>query len=740
MSYTDNLQYDSEVESCFVRLSCRLVIPTADFILDSGTRYYVPFSHGPVYELFNRGTEKTEVASIGALGANKFFYDNDAQRLYFDPGEDITFDAARYMVATFYLFFSDTEMIWYEDPTDDTTRSVLWRALVKSQPSFKITIPPKGLGFFPIEPTALSIINDHSLNYLLGNGSFRRTAVETWHRLGDLSTGNIRKRLTGVVGLRIAISEESISFDVVDKSIDFDRQPSDIRTYDGNPAIDPKYHNTPAMKLIGSCGGFDYYAQLTRLLGNDGEFDPDHAAFFEMVNVDYDAEAPTTSNNRKFALLYDPNGYHSELSIAGSLRPGGGNTFDPTTNAETLGLRAGERVWFDGAADQYLEVAGLTGGALNNVTFTTVPTGGANQAGNLRRAPFDVYLIKNGVTPYRLYYGRDFTVTTHMSNITGITLGSSAESNVGAATFDPNTDAVWCVPAGRRNQVTFGGNPVGPASEMKTGDELLYQFLKEDCDLSEDEIDYDSISAIAPYVDWQVFIPNPIAQLDDYQPLRQTLDLLLKSLLLRGYFDADGVFTVRAYKPITSSDETVDKEEILDGSFSYEIDYSEVKTPYLIEAWNAQASHRLGFSGVTKDDIVAGTAQVKFIETENPTIQQGLGSSSYKGLYLHRTEVEELLEHLVAKDNATLSFFYRMGELFGERDGLMRISGKRLALLQGSGDTLTVNRDSLPGLDDATGNNAQFEIAEIEKGDTQTSLTLNDNKAAQDKSSEDFWP
>lgn len=738
--YADNLQYDSELEGHFVRAECRINIRYADLTSEGGNLYSVALEYGPVVGLTIVPTAFTEASDPDAIADGEFYYDRDEKRLYFNYSFITPSD---YIVATFRMFFSNQECIWHETPDDDTTPLVAWRPLVKTPPAYKVTIPAKGIGFFPIEPSSLTLVNDKSLNFLLGNGSMNRTKCELWHQLGELEVDNLEKQLTGVFGMRISGDDTSIIFDVLDKSMNMDSFPEDIRNYDGASTIDPRFQGTAVMKALGATGG-----RAREDLSGNVEAKQNDSCFVEMVNVQYDADAPTTSNNRNFALLYNPGGNkYTELTVVGRMNFNSNNTFDVNPGADTDNrkFRKGEVVWWDSDAgsgdDKYL-ITGDRDGS-DRLAFTTNPGGSANQAGTLRRSIFDVFLIKDGTTPIRLKYGRDFTQATHLTNVLGITLTSTAEANNSVATFDPKTDAIWCVPLGRTNQVTYDGNNVGGATNMKTGGEILYQFLKEEAGLDESEIDYQSIEDAAPYIDnIQVFVPLPLVQLDDYPTIRTVLDLILKTLLVRGYFNAAGQFTIRPIKPIVTVDEDVAKEHL--AKYSFEIDYSDIKALYPIAVWNSRTRHFLGFSGATKDQIWAGTAQVKFLEEDTAAQVSTRATITNKGSTLHQATIKEQFEHLCGNpseqsDTPSTPFQPRLWDIFSERSCSFKVAGKRLALQRTPGDTLAVGRDSIVGQDDAVGNTTNTVIMDIDKSSELTDLTLDDNKAANDAADEDHW-
>ncbi len=728
MSWLDNVSVENVIRNGFVRLTARLKVLNTEFTLLSGNVYYASFDYGPVHTFEVDGVDYTAQTST-SLSAGEFFYDRDANRLYiYSVGAP---SSSVFYCAHFYLFFCTSEMIWYEDPTDDTTPLVFWSGTLKTPPSFKITIKPLALGLFPVDPSDFVVFDDGSLNYLLGNASFNRTGVQVWEQLGELEIDNIIKKFDGYTGQRINIQENNIRFDVIDKSINFDAKISGA--YFQGTSVDPKFQNMPAMKIWGF---------------NKSPLTSESSFYIELVNIDYNSTAPTTSNNRKFGLVYDPDNEYQEIIVTGTGNIGSSGIFQATVASDVTKFKSGDLVWFDpdiGAGDLYLTVDFVDPG-LGNVHFSPPMGGTANNVGNLRKHHFDqVFIVKNGVDVFKLVHGRDYTATLHPGFLEGITLRSTAEANAGTSTYNPVNDSMWCVPSGKTTRPTFNAvvldetNRTDGLAQVCQGTNVLYDFLRTECGLEEDDIDFDSFEDSKFVCYWDLYIPVPIINIQDYPTRREVLDLMLQSLLLRAHYNIDGKFSISPYRYDKSTpDGTVTKEEL--HNYSYEIDYSEISKVQFAWSWDVNNINRIVAAG-TKDQITAGTSKLKLLQTlPSNKISEAIGSDECN--YLHKSQKSILFSHAVPQVNVINHFDYftaRVKDLYGERSGTMFIEGKKIALANEPSEDLLVYRDSIVGLDDATGNSKQFEIAEIEKAHDHVSLSLQDRKAANDKSNEDYW-
>ncbi len=698
------------------------MLRSTDFTSLGGNIYRATFTKGPIWEMFQNGNRLTAAASA-SVGSGEFYYDRLTNYLYMNVGGSLQSNHA--YVPTFYMFSASRDLLWHETPDDASTPVVQWNGTLKQVPEFRIAVQPLALGLMPSEPTTATILNDGSLNEILYGGSFLRTPCEAWHMAGPELVANVEPILYGVLGESIDVNDDSIIFQVLDKAINFEEQSPGSYLTSSNP-VDPKFNGQPLMKFwgFGVTGG-----------QQDGK------PVFEMMNIDYNQDAPSTSNNRKFVLVADPDARYAEIVVAGTLKPGGAAWFSPTNPDDVYKFGPDDRVWFDGAADQYFSVDGTNSG---RVEFNEAITGGNNQAGNLRVSFVRiVYFIKNGIAHFPKY-GRDYEETLHTEG-RGITLKSGCEANLGIATFDPATDSIWAYVVGQKTFPQNNGVDVVDAvhagesfqfnANFWHGINVLYSYLKDECGLTEDQIDFDSFTAAKPAAWWGTFLPLPFSQQAEFPKQREVLDVILRTLLLRAWYAPDGRFTVSAYKPPSSVDATITKEELLETS--YRIDYSQMAKVEFRAIWNSSSLNRIVPTG-DKDSILAGTAEVKIVQGKSVN-QVNNAESSFEGTWLHKVKKSILIEHCLTHPGWT-DFEDRCQDLYGERTGRLKVKTAQQNRDRAPGDPVEVQRQNLVGFSvDGTDQSNDFEVLELNKQQEDVELELDDLKAAKDKTSESYW-
>lgn len=729
MTWSENVQNDSERQAFFVRASARIRIQ--GWTLHSGFIYKAPCTYGPVVSLKVNSEAYEEVASLSVLfGDEQYFYDRDEQQIYIWITGDANPESENtWVIPTFYLFYASQDTLWHETPDDDSTPIVEWKGLLSGAPEYRVTVPPLAMGYYPIEPTSLVIINDQSLNYILYHGSFHRTDCVVWQLAGALEEENFEMILNGLFGLTIMVDDDTISLQVLDRSIQFDGV-VDLE-YLGSSDVDPKFAGTPLMKLWG----------VPSVPGNDDLNKP----VFELMNIDYDANAPTTSNNRKFALVYDPDSRYAETVVSGSIiAPGGSKRFRCNTSGQASKFRPGDKVWLDIGADEYFTIDTVSPGA-GDVFFVEAVTAAGGTAGNLRTSFIKkVFLIQNGgETTYQLTFGRDYTETLHTGDKRGVTLTSSAESNVGAATFDPNTDSLWCNCVGHKIIPTTGALPATNVTDDTTyteafhhGINVLYDFLKRECDLSEDNIDLDGFETARGIVDWSVFLPVPFSQLTDAPTRRDVLDVILKSLMMRAFFNSEGKFTIQPYGPAETTAGTILREDIV--STNYVIDYSNMTKLVFVFVWDSTSINRIGYSG-TKAEWLAGTAQIRFL-TDQQINQVASAVGNAIGNHLHNVNKSGVVEHIVTNDGGDQEFQNRTLDLYNDRHGMMKVVTRRHFMPRSVGEDITVERPQMIGqVYTGADQTNVFEAIEVSKSQNSVEFQLDDTKAAKDAEDADYW-
>ena len=756
MTWTENIEDDRQEDLFFARIAGRFYFPHGDFTSEGGSIYSVPFTYGYITDGgVNKAVAFTAGSSSTGLTAGQWYFDYALKKLFVrlaDSGAPASDD---YIVFTFHRHYASRDVLWFHDPTDTTTQMVQWLGQLKTPPEYKLRVQPYALGLVPVESTQLVLFNDHDLDYLLYYASFNRTICDAWHLSGPLKTTNFEPIVSMLVGEQIRHSDEDVTFQLIDRSAMFDEQMTATYLAPGSGLsgqVDPKFIGQPLMRFLGSpapTGGFS-----------------DQVPIFEAMNVDYEGDAPTTSNNRQWAAVKDPDGRYSQFSVGGTMKVGGFNKYEPSTPSDVLYFRTGDRVWWNGSGDNYLIVDTVFWSAgVGYLTFTTTPTVSNNDNGNLRFSPIQrVWLVKDGVNAYELYLSRDWNDAL-VGSSRNIQLTTSAEANVSAATVDPTKDSIWFTAIGHHNVPTLNASSITAADDatykatFQRGAHILVDFLKDEVGMTADELDEDSFVAANLISDWNLFLPIPFAQGSDIPTFRDVIDMILKSSLFRAFFSPDGLLTLKSYQPYTTSDISLTKEEIQRATYS--IDYSEMAKLLLRPSWESQAINRLGFAGGKADLFDPTPAQLKLI---NSPVVDGLADAESRnsGTYLHQIARSVLFEHLVTwrgvfdyissdsplfgdiDSTATpvgFGFKRRLLDLFAERSGLLTVRGPKRLYKQVLSDPITVSRQALVGFDyvEGTDQTSVYETLEISKDNEGVEVVLDDLKAAKDNENEDYW-
>jgi len=207
--------------------------------------------------------------------------------------------------------------------------------------------------------------------------------------------------------------------------------------------------------------------------------------------------------------------------------------------------------------------------------------------------------------------------------------------------------------------------------------------------------------------------------------IREALDVLLRSLTIRAFFDPDGVLRFRAIRANQAAADTIDKEEIL--SYEYQIDYSNVATIQCYAIWDAVITRRIRYTG-TKEDILSGAARLAIVEAAGTVYGTGENNSTWANQYLYNAPGKVSTLEVALVNNATnQNQFSRIQDYLGCRFGIMRVQAKRFGLDRDPGDTVEIRRDSIPGLDDAAGNSQNFVINDLEKSQGGVAIEFSDN-------------
>jgi hypothetical protein len=280
MSYAVNNLKDIVRREMFVVMRPKKRV--SSWTLSSGNIYYSSFTFGYVTAVSINGTAQT-LHTSSSVGSGQFYYDSSTQRVYiYDVGGP---SASDWVVVTFELYLSTFECTWYRTPTDSTSGEAVFRGVITDAPVITRSSDQNIFGYAPTQDTSVKCRYDAEyLQEILYDATFYRGEVLVYHMAGDLDTANITKIFTGYGGTH-SVTDDSIDINIMDRSFLLDAMMDNgasavnysVGNYDATTA-DP----AAVDRIIKSIYGYG-------------------RSWVRGVCMDYNADSPTTSQNRSWA-------------------------------------------------------------------------------------------------------------------------------------------------------------------------------------------------------------------------------------------------------------------------------------------------------------------------------------------------------------------------------------------------------------------------------------------------------
>ena len=407
----------------------------------------------------NNGVTYTEVASIGLLGASKYYFDASTRVLYLQS-TDSSHPNGRFIACTYSLFFANVPVI---APHDLSTGSdVLWNPILKSTSEFGVQLDNDQLGVAIDGSGSIKLINDRDFWNTRYDGLYfenQKCFVYSWNRALPITEAKLIYR--GRVDTKTWATAE-ISFGLKDILSELQAKPdlalvSDIsgarlpdgmtkakqrliygrvrghrptnidEILDGYPVTGTISVTNGSAVVTGSGTSFLTYASPEDTLVIDGEeytIDTVDSNTQVTLSEEYDAisasgltvtikpDKPYRHANRIFSICGNQIRQPSTTIVTGV-------TLSQFTVASISDLRVGDEILVDGTLAKITRISGDT--IRINTTLAAVPVGGET-------------VIKTGV--FNVYIDDSLLVRTQdysYSTFTGIlTLNVLAEFNAAA--------------------------------------------------------------------------------------------------------------------------------------------------------------------------------------------------------------------------------------------------------------------------------------------------------------------
>lgn len=703
MSYAANINKQGLDSFFFLVVKPRRL--AEDITLHSGSVYKFTFTYGYIAAIKVDGVALT-LGTSATLAAGEFYYDNETGICYLRK-IDSSDPSAESVVATYEIYLSSKTIGWYRKPTDSTTNEKQFYGVVITEPEVADSVSEGLFGFYPVQDSTLVCANDPEVfQKHLYDSSFKLSEIDMYRCVGELLTDNIQKVYSGLIE-KINGNDNQINFGIVSRLAIFDRGFDGeylTDTYIGD--VHPDYVGRPIPYLLGYCEGV------------------------RGINVDYAAE-PTAGLNDWYLFGQANQPYNKTFTGTSLGSFSGTNTTTKTYGSGFGTVIVGERIQMNNRTFptiptqiSYVEITGVGSDADGNyIEHVSIGTPMPNALGTGRWFPFRVprvSIIMDG-TKYEAFPGRDY------SNASGYMIAFTAgyDSNIGLPRLLGPNDVVYGTVRGSDDRETitgygtFGDDDASYKCIVQPIP-LLYYLLINYAGITEAEIDTDSFTdlhdaLIAAGEENKIGFTSPDNPSGDFPTLREIIEKILVSCLLRMYLNEDNKWTIAQVGPVGASEETISDYEIQDESFNFEIDYNEVLS-----------------------DVVVEYRQRDLAENPNEFDGQPRRASytNNNAKYLHDINRQRTFSTVLLEEADATRLARRLSYIFGDRILKYKLGSGLAQSQRFVGETVTLSRTKLPGYDyDAdTERTRAGAIVSIRKNLDSTALEVDDQKGIEDNS------
>ena len=684
MSYQELLSSEGILAQVLVIM--RPARKVSSWTLHSGSIYYNAFDYGFVTGVSVNGVALTEAASY-SLSAGEFYWDNDFETLYIRTSDSAN-PSTKFVTVTYEIYVSNIDGHWYRDPLDETSLDVYYEPLIARAPTVKSTVKDLVFGIMPVQSTGMVLNNaDKVLNRHVYDSSFKGREVLVYHVLDELNVDNIKLIMRGRMD-SVAWNDLQVSIKIFDSFDEFNNefrppQGSAFYTTESYPNLDTNFIGKPIRYVYGIANGF------------------------VPVNLDYNPDAATTGNNRTWGVCSDGlNQYQRSATVPASPASSATGTFVD----DATGLSEGDTVRIIKATPESRAL--LTVDYTNNyVTHAALSSGNASGGSTVFRGTVArVDIVQQG-KKYTALYGRDYTESVDVSGTVKFTFVSALESNLSMPnTLSPN-DTIYCRVYGKRNNVTLNGPAYGSnddeAGNLMNLPGILLDVVKRGAGIPESRINIDSFTELAVDSDDRLGFAIPDESQNKFPKLKEIIADICQTGLVSFYVDDDLKWAASRLKPLAAASGEIDNTEILENSFSYDFDYSDIYS-----------------------DVVVSYAKREKSESGINASSKTAKASSETAQYLHSVNKTLEVDSLHYDDTHASRLATRLAAFYGDRQGLVEFETKNRFFGFTIDEIITVNKESLPGFayTEGTEQSVDLNIRSTEKSLRRVKLSLNDLK------------
>ena len=691
MSYASNRNLDIVEVTHLAVIKPRTRV--TNWVLVGGTIYKAATIYDYVSKIVVNGSGLTK-ASSSSVSTNQYYFEQTTKTIYIDIG--VVPDVSKYVIATFEMFFGESPMYFNRIPTDSASDVVFFEALLKKMPSKRLSLSDSVFGFFPSQSTAIELVaSSGEVLPFLNSASFNNAEVSLYQCLGVINNSNFAL-IHSSIARGVSVSDESLSIELVDKTSVLDGQfqgayndSSCSSENDVGKLIPYVYGRVEGIRGIfhGPAGGNPTsamvmrnrsieLAKLNNLWTERGSEPKSH------TNTSTRTHVPTyTVTVGDFVSLTD-------LTL-------GSHTRQAIVKVTAIGA--------EGNGAQYVEHASIT----------AFPSFSYIQTSCIAR----VELIQDG----KLYEGSAVSIwpIIYTSDTVAVTINAGTATTLGAPRAITNDDTISFRVYGMN---TIPSHPVsGPLIPFNAGYDclsnpvaIIYDILANRLLVDPNDIDGAQFETLAAdFQDEYLGFSIPAESSNQFPTVKEIITQILATSLLKLTLNAVGKWTIAKVQPVTSTTRTIGSEDILENSFSYNMNYDEIASEIIV---------KYGFREVS-DDPNDPTPKEKTSVYTNPAAR-----------YLHEIDKQKEFKSLHMNSTQADRLARRLSYIFGERTGKISVKAGRSQIDSQVGDTSQVQRLKMPGFayDAVTVWPQNGVVSELEQQESTVQLTIDDQKGIQD--------
>lgn len=684
-----NMSYNDLIQNEAIRTEFLVILKPSKRVTDwkniVGYRYSSVFLYGYVVGVTINGEVQT-LATSASPSVGEYFWDNETRTVYVIDSSITT----SIVSVTYELYFATNGAHFPRIPTEEKSENnidVYYEPVVIDVPAFKATLDQSIIGFLPSQTSRLTLGNYNSeLEKYLYDSSFSKKQILVYHWLSKLKTENIKLLIDATMG-NLTYTTSKLKIDIIDRieifSNEYRNENNSFYKTSDFPNLSEYYVGTPITYVIGKSESINF------------------------INLDYNVDTPTTSNNRVWSIR-EGNSSQTAYEVVFNTNTTT-RTYPSFSGGYTLeGLNIGDHIQIaQGLNNYYAIITDVNRSGILYIDHTAIPVACTVGDTIYRSTCGNAFIIQNSKR-YKLFRTRDY-VESVINNVVVITLNSSAETNVGCSTLNGLEEIQGRV-YGETNSVTKDGIAFGNNSEvfgsLTNPAVILFSLLKKS-GVQENEINLSSFDDLNNEIgDIEIGFALPLNDTNSFPVFKEIFINIFKSNLIQLFLNTENKWTVNYLKPLSTPDVTVDNSDILEKSLTYSIDY---------------------------DDLVSNVI-VGYDYSKTSTRYKTQSYESNIAKFLHGINRQKTFNTFLLNKLDAYFLALQLSHIYGDRKGVISFRCKNRFFENFISDIIGVSLEKHVGFDYENGVSRErsYSIISIEKNSKDVTIIANDQKGVQE--------